>query len=237
MSEAPQNTPVPAFADAAERERINAAHAQNGVILIDPKATYIDAEVRIGAGTVIYPGNVLEGRTVIGANCTLLPNNRLRNTIVGDGARFESVVADEARVGAGTTVGPFAFLRPGAVLGARCRVGDFVEIKNSTVGDLTRISHLTYVGDSDLGEDINLGCGVVFVNYDGKRKYRTSVGDRAFIGCNVNLIAPVRVGSDAYVAAGSTVTDDVPDATLCIARERQVIKEGWVEERKRAEKL
>jgi len=222
---------IPAFAEAETRKRINASHAQNGVVLIDPNATYIDANVRIGAGTVIYPGNVLEGDTVIGANCTLLPNNRLRDTVLADGVRFESVVADQAQVGEGTTVGPFAFLRPGTKLGAGCRVGDFVEIKNSTVGDLTRISHLTYVGDSDLGEDINLGCGVVFVNYDGKCKHRTHVGDRAFVGCNVNLVSPVRVGKDAYVAAGSTVTEDVPDAALCIARERQVIKEGWVEAR------
>jgi len=228
---------IPAFADPEARDRINAIHAQNGVVIIDPKATYIDADVRIGPGTVIYPGNVLEGRTVIGANCTLLPNNRLRDTELADGVRLESVVADQAEIGAETTVGPFAFLRPGTKLGARCRVGDFVEIKNSTIGDLTRISHLTYVGDSDLGEDINLGCGVVFVNYDGKRKHRTRVGDRAFIGCNVNLVSPVEVGKDAYVAAGSTVTENVPAASLCIARQRQVIKEGWVEERKNAGKL
>jgi len=228
---------IPAFADADTRDRINETHAKNGVILIDPKATYIDADVCIGGGTVIYPGNVLEGDTTIGANCTLLPNNRLRDTTVADGVRLESVVAIETEIGAETTVGPFAFLRPGTKLGARCRVGDFVEIKNSTVGDLTRISHLTYVGDSDLGEDVNLGCGVVFVNYDGKHKYRTHVGDRAFVGCNVNLVSPVQVGKDAYVAAGSTVTEDVPDASLCIARQRQVVKEGWVEERKRAGKL
>jgi len=237
MHETPTNAPLPAFADPAERERINAAHAQNGVVLIDPKATYIGAQVRIGPGTVLYPGNVLEGQTTVGANCTLLPNNRLRDTRVADGVTLESVVAVGAEVGAGTSVGPFAFLRAGAKVGAGCRIGDFVEIKNSTVGDLTRISHLTYVGDADLGEDINLGCGVVFVNYDGKHKHRARVDDRAFIGCNVNLISPVRVGKDAYVAAGSTVTDNVPDASLCIARERQVVKEGWVQERKKEGKL
>ena len=237
MSEAPKANPLPAFADAQERARINAAHARNGVVLIDPQATYIDAGVRIGAGTVIYPGNVLEGRTAVGAGCTLLPNNRLHDTTVGDGATLESVVAIEAEVGEGTTVGPFAYLRHGCKVGARCRIGDFVEIKNSTVGDETRISHLTYVGDSDLGRDINLGCGVVFVNYDGKKKYRSRVEDHAFIGCNVNLVSPVRVGREAYVAAGSTVTEDVPDAALCIARARQAVKPGWVEARKKAGKL
>jgi len=237
MSEAPKTERIPAFADADMRERINAAHIQSGVILIDPHATYIDAEVRIGARTVVYPGNVLEGDTKIGEGCTLLPNNRLRDTIVSDGAALESTVAIEAEIGAHTTVGPFAFLRQGTRIGANCRVGDFVEIKNSTVGDLTRISHLTYVGDSDLGEDINLGCGVVFVNYDGKHKHRSHVGDRAFIGCNVNLVSPVTIGQDAYVAAGSTVTEDVSEASLCIARERQVVKEGWVEKRRKAGKL
>lgn len=227
----------PAFADAEQRLRINAVHQRNGVVLIDPQATYIDEQVRIGSGTCIYPGNVLEGETVIGECCTLMPNNRLRNTVVADGVTMESVVALEAQVGKGTTVGPFAYLRPGTRVGAHCRIGDFVEVKNSTIGDKTKVSHLTYVGDSDLGEDINLGCGVVFVNYDGKKKARTQVEDHAFIGCNVNLVAPVHVGKDAYVAAGSTVTQDVPDAALCIARERQVVKEGWVEARRKQGKL
>ncbi len=237
MSNSPQTASLPAFANPEERARINAAHQQNGVCLIDPQATYIDADVSIGAGTVIYPGNVLEGSTAIGAGCTLLPNNRLRDTLVGDGATLESTVATEAAIGAQTAVGPFAYLRPGSKIGAHCRIGDFVEIKNSTIGDQTKVSHLTYVGDSDLGEDINLGCGVVFVNYDGKQKHRSRVDDRAFIGCNVNLVSPVHVGKEAYVAAGSTVTEDVPDASLCIARQRQTVKEGWVDARRKEGKL
>ena len=140
-------------------------------------------------------------------------------------------------VGAGTTVGPNAYLRPGTRVGAHCRIGDFVEIKNSTIGDGTKVSHLTYVGDADLGEGINLGCGVVFSNYDGKSKYRCTVGDRAFIGCNVNLVAPVTVGEDAYVAAGSTVTKDVPAGALAIARSRQANLAGWVAARKAEGKL
>ena len=226
MSHEKESAALPAFADARARERINAGHIARGVILIDPQATYIDAEVRIGAGTVIYPGNVLEGRTVIGAGCTLLPGNRLRDASLADGVTVEQSVLTEASVGEGATVGPFAFLRPGSAIGAHCRIGDFVEVKNSAIGDRTKVSHLTYVGDSDLGEDINLGCGVVFVNYDGKKKHRTRVDDHAFIGCNVNLISPVRVGRAAYVAAGSTVTVDVPRNALLIARSRETIKEG-----------
>ncbi len=237
MSHESKPVVIPDYADPAARARINAQHAAAGVVIVDPQATYIAGSVRIGAGTVIYPGNVIDGETTIGAGCTLLPGNRLQDANLADGVTMEQSVALEAAVGEGTTVGPFAYLRPGTAVGAHCRIGDFVEIKNSTVGDLTRISHLTYVGDSDLGEDINLGCGVVFVNYDGKKKYRSKIGDRAFIGCNVNLVSPVKVGEEAYVAAGSTVTEDVPDGALCIARERQVVKTGWVAARKREGKL
>ena len=141
------------------------------------------------------------------------------------------------RVGARTTVGPFAYLRPDAEVGEHCRIGDFVEIKNSRIGDGTKVSHLTYVGDSDLGKDINLGCGVVFVNYDGKTKSRSRVDDHAFIGCNCNLIAPVHIGENAYLAAGSTVVEDVPADALFVARSRGVVKEDWVKRRKEQGKL
>ena len=134
-------------------------------------------------------------------------------------------------VGCDTTIGPNAYLRPGTVVGDNCRVGDFVEIKNSTIGSGTKISHLTYVGDATLGERINLGCGVVFVNYDGKNKQRVSVGDDSFIGCNVNLVAPLNIGKRVYIAAGSTVTKDIEDGALCIARERETVKPGWVWDR------
>ncbi|MDR3050474.1 MAG: UDP-N-acetylglucosamine pyrophosphorylase [Oscillospiraceae bacterium] len=219
------------------RQRINAAHMAAGVRLVDPAATYIDAQVRIAPGVTIYPGCMLEGNTRIAAGCTLLPNCRLRDTQVAEGVHMESTVALDAHIGPQTTVGPFAYLRPGSRIGAHCRVGDFVEIKNSVIGDGTKVSHLTYVGDSDLGRDINLGCGVVFVNYDGKAKHHSAVADGAFIGCNVNLISPVRVGKGAYVAAGSTVTEDVPDGALCVARQRQSVKEGWVAARKAQGKL
>ena len=221
----------------ALRARSCAALMEAGVVLIDPQATYVDVAVQVGEGTVIYPGNVLEGATRIGARCTLLPNNRMLDALVDDDVTLEASVLLEAQVGAHTTVGPYAYLRPGTRIGAHCRVGDFVEIKNSVIGEHTKVSHLTYVGDSDLGKDINLGCGVVFVNYDGKKKHRTKVGDHAFIGCNVNLVSPVEVGHDAYVAAGSTVTADVPPEALCVARGRQVVKEGWVAARRETGKL
>ena len=226
-----------AQASRAMRERINRRLMKAGVTMIDPDATYIDSDVQIGSGTRVYPGCVLEAGTVVGKNCKLLPNSRIHGAKIGDHVTVESSVILEAEVESDTTVGPYAYLRPGTRVGSGCRVGDFVEIKNSSIGDGTKVSHLTYVGDSDLGRDINLGCGVVFVNYDGKVKRRSTVGDHAFIGCNVNLVAPVNIGREAYVAAGSTVTRDVPEGALCVARERETIKEGWVEARREQGKL
>jgi len=219
------------------RDTIVRRHVQNGVIVLDPERTVIEADVRIGAGTVLYAGNTLQGGTVIGRNCTLYPNNRMESAVLGDGVTAESSVLLRCRVGARTTVGPFAYLRPDASVGEGCRIGDFVEIKNSAIGDGTKVSHLTYVGDSDLGKGINLGCGVVFVNYDGKVKSRSVVEDDAFIGCNCNLIAPVHIGKSAYLAAGSTVVEDVPEDALFVARSRGVVKEDWVKRRKEQGKL
>jgi bifunctional UDP-N-acetylglucosamine pyrophosphorylase / glucosamine-1-phosphate N-acetyltransferase len=212
-------------------------HIANGVIVLDPERTVIEADVRIGSGTMIYGGNTLQGATVVGAGCTLYPNNRLDSAVLGDGVTAESSVLLHCSVGAHTTVGPFAYLRPDTAVGEGCRIGDYVEIKNSVIGDGTKVSHLTYVGDSDLGKHINLGCGVVFVNYDGKKKYRSTVEDEAFIGCNCNLVAPVRIGKNAYIAAGSTVDCDVPDNALFVARSRGVVKEDWVKRRKEQGKL
>jgi bifunctional N-acetylglucosamine-1-phosphate-uridyltransferase/glucosamine-1-phosphate-acetyltransferase GlmU-like protein len=219
------------------RGRVVKKHMQAGVIVLEPERTVIEADVEIGAGTVIHPCNTLQGQTKIGAGCTLYPGSRMSDAVIGDDTIVEHSVLLQCSVGSHTTVGPFAYLRPQAAVGDRCRVGDFVEIKNSTIGDGTKISHLTYVGDGDLGRHINLGCGVVFSNYDGKQKHRTVVEDNAFIGCNVNLIPPVRVGRDAYVAAGSTVDRDVPEDALFISRPQGVVKEGWVTRRKEKGKL
>ena len=202
-------------------------HMENGVEFFTSHGIVIDPQVTIGKGTQILPGTILKGNTVIGENCVIGPNSMLTDCTVGDGVVFnasqgaESVVEDEAKIG------PFTQLRPNSHIGRKVKIGDFVEVKNSTVGEGTSIAHLTYIGDSDVGRHVNFGCGVVTVNYDGASKNRTTIGDYAFIGCNTNLIAPVKVGNGAYTAAGSTVTKDVPDGDLAIARARQENKEGW----------
>ena len=216
-----------AQAEAAMRDRLNRRWMLEGVTLVDPARTLISADAVIGQDTVIYPDNVIEGKTVIGSGCILYPGSRITDSRIGNGVTVQASVLDHAQVGEGTTVGPFAYLRPGTQVGSGCRIGDFVEVKNSVIGDGTKVSHLTYVGDADLGQNINVGCGVVFVNYDGTYKYRSVVEDGAFIGCNTNLVAPVHVGQGAYTAAGSTITQDVPPQSLAIARARQVNKEGW----------
>ena len=216
-----------------ERARLerNLAYKEKGVTFIDARTAYIDEGVRIGAGTVIYPCVVIEGDVEIGENCVIGQNSRIKDSVIGSGTSVQSSVVLDSTIGKDTSVGPFAYLRPGSQVGNGCKVGDFVEIKNSKLGDGAKAAHLTYVGDSDVGERVNLGCGVVFVNYDGSRKYRSVVEDGAFIGCNVNLVSPVHVGKDAYVAAGSTITSDVPDGALYVERARGRSLEGWVEKR------
>lgn len=203
-------------------------HAAAGVEFEDEFSAYIDESVKIGRGTVIGPCVTLKGNTVIGENCFVGQNTVITDSAIGDGVEIRSSVITESTVGDGTSVGPFAYMRPDSHVGRNCKVGDFVEVKNSTVGDGTKASHLTYIGDCDIGRNVNLGCGVVFVNYDGHAKYRSTVEDNSFIGCNSNLVSPVKVGEGAYVAAGSTVTDNVDDDALYIARARGVKKEGWV---------
>lgn len=215
----------------ARRIERNLEYLDAGVVFIDLKAVYIDEGVRIGKGTVIYPCVVLEGDVEIGENCTIGQNTRIKDSIIGNGTSIQSSVILESKVGNETSVGPFAYLRPNSEVGSHCKVGDFVEIKNSRLDDGAKAAHLTYVGDSDVGKKVNLGCGVVFVNYDGSKKYRSVVEDGAFIGCNVNLVSPVHVGKDAYIAAGSTITNDVEDGALYVARSKGKSIEGWVEKR------
>ena len=178
------------------RKLCNEKHMKNGVTIIDPNVTYIDDTVKIGEGTIIYPGNILEGQTEIGKNCVLGPNNRITDSIILDEADVTNSVIIESKVGSKTHVGPFAYLRPNSNVGNNARIGDFVELKNSNIGDGTKVSHLTYVGDSDVGSEVNFGCGTVTVNYDGKNKNRTTIGNKVFIGCNTNLIAPVKLAPD-----------------------------------------
>lgn len=209
---------------------INLKHMENGVDFIDINQAYIDETVKIGKGTVIYPCVVLKGETVIGENCLIGQNTRIEDSTIGNGTDIQSSVILESTVGEETHVGPFAYMRPNSHVGSHCKVGDFVEVKNSTLGDGAKSSHLTYIGDSDVGKDVNLGCGVVFVNYNGHSKSRCVVEDGAFVGCNSNLVAPVKVGAKAYIAAGSTVTKDVPAGALRISRVReQKDIEGYVE--------
>ena len=209
------------------KRRINDLHMMNGVTMIDPDSVWISHDVTIGADTVIYPGVILEN-THIGANCVIGPNTRIIGSDISDSVKIDSSVIIDSTIGESTQVGPFAYMRPNSRVGVHCKVGDFVEVKNSTIGDFTKASHLTYIGDSDVGNHINFGCGTVTVNYDGKKKFRTVIEDNAFIGCNTNLIAPVTVKEGSYIAAGSTITETVPEKALSIARARQVNKEGWV---------
>jgi len=209
------------------RARINGRHMVNGVRMIDPASVFIDDGVKISRGVVIYPGVILEGSCEIAEGAIIGPNSHMKNTIVGANANIRQSVTNDAKIGAGTDVGPFAYLRPGAVIGENCRVGNFVEVKNATLGKETKMAHLAYIGDADVGENVNYGCGAITANYDGEKKHRTIIGDNAFIGSNVNLIAPVEIGKDVVVAAGSTITDDLPPCSLGIARERQCVKLNW----------
>ncbi|KTR62127.1 glucosamine-1-phosphate N-acetyltransferase [Exiguobacterium indicum] len=216
-----------AQAETSMRKRTNEYWMRQGVSFVDPSSTYIGPDVTIGSDTVLYPGTQLLGHTVIGSECTIGPNSDIRNSEVADGAVVRQSVVTDSKIGPAAQVGPFAHLRQQAVLGANTRVGNFVEIKKSTFGEGSKSAHLSYVGDATIGENVNLGCGSITVNYDGKNKFQTIIEDDAFIGCNVNLIAPVTVGKNALVAAGSTVTDDVPENGLAIARERQTTKPDY----------
>ncbi len=209
------------------KKRINEYHMVNGVTIEDPDNTYIGKDVVIKPDTVILPGTVIEGKTEIGTDCIIGPNSRITNSIIKDCVTVQASVLLSAEVDNYTTIGPFAYLRPNSKIGEHVKIGDFVEIKNSTIDDGTKVSHLTYVGDSDVGKNVNFGCGTVTVNYDGKNKFRTTIGDNAFIGCNTNLIAPVTVKENAFTAAGSTITFDVPEGSLSIARAKQVNKPDW----------
>ena len=212
----------------SKRLKIIESHEKNGVMFEDEFTAYIDESVTIGEGTLICPCVTISGDTVIGRNCVIGQNSVIRDSDISDNVQIQSSVITESSVGSGTKVGPFAYMRPESHVGKDCKVGDFVEIKNSTLGDGSKASHLTYIGDSDVGAGVNLGCGVVFVNYDGTKKYRSKVEDNAFIGCNSNLVSPVRVGEGAYIAAGSTVTEDVKGDSLYIARTKGTEKLGWV---------
>ena len=209
---------------------------EQGVRVMDPNSCYIGPRVRVGEGTVLLPGTILRGETVIGRNCEIGPNAMIRDCTVGTGVTVNASQLNESTVEDWVKIGPFAYIRPNCHVGENVKVGDFVELKNSSIGAGTKISHLTYVGDSDVGRRVNFGCGTVTVNYDGAQKFRTTIGDDAFIGCNTNLVAPVKVGDGAYTAAGSTITDEVPADSLAIARARQTVKKQWAAKRRARKK-
>lgn len=220
-----------AQATAIIRESINTSHMREGVTLTDPATTYIEPGVTIGADTIIYPNTHLQKQTQIGSGCTIGPNSRIVDSLVGDGTSIDSSIVLESTLGKNCIVGPFAYLRPATKLADRVKVGDFVELKKSTIGEGSKVPHLTYVGDATVGSGVNIGAGTITCNYDGFNKFPTVIQDNAFIGSNTNLVAPVEVGKGAVIAAGSTLTADVPEGALGVARGRQRNVPGWTKKR------
>jgi bifunctional UDP-N-acetylglucosamine pyrophosphorylase/glucosamine-1-phosphate N-acetyltransferase len=213
------------------QQRIHRAHQRAGVTIVDPASTLIHATVAIGEDTTIEPSTFLRGRTRIGARCTVGPLSTLIDSVLGDGVTVRHSYLDAATAADGVAIGPFTYLRPDAVLHENAKAGTFVEIKNSNVGAGSKVPHLSYVGDTDIGEGSNLGAGTITANYDGRRKHRTTIGSRVKISVDTSLVAPVTVGDDAYTAAGSVITDDVPPGALGVARQRQKNIEGYADRR------
>jgi bifunctional UDP-N-acetylglucosamine pyrophosphorylase/glucosamine-1-phosphate N-acetyltransferase len=194
---------------------------------------FISPETKIGADTVIYPNVVIEGRTDIGSGCVIFPNTRVMDSIIEDCATIkDSSVIEASTVRTGASVGPFAHIRPASVIGAAAKIGNFVEVKKSVIGDGTKASHLTYLGDAEIGDNVNIGAGTITCNYDGQFKYKTVIEEGSFIGSDSQLVAPVRVGKGAYVGSGTTVTRDVPPQALALSRSPQINIEGWALRRK-----
>ncbi len=212
----------------SERIEIINQLIESGVQIPCPDGVIIEKNVRIGEGTVIMPNTVLLGEVEIGADCVIGPNSYIVDSVIGNNTKLNNTQSYNSKIGSGVTAGPFVHIRPNCDIADNVHIGNFVEVKNSTVDEGSKLPHLLYVGDSDVGKDVNFGCGCVTVNYDGRNKSRTTVKDGAFIGCNTNLVAPVTVGENAFTAAGSTITEDVPDNALAVARNRQVVKKDWV---------
>lgn len=207
-------------------------HLKNGVSIPFTEGVVICPDVEIAPDTVILQGTILKGNTKIASDCEIGPYSMIEDCEVGKGTLVQNSYCYQSKIGANAEIGPFVRIRPNCVVGDNTRVGNFVELKNSNIGNETKVSHLTYIGDSDVGEDVNFGCGCATVNFDGRNKHRSTIGDGAFIGCGTNIVSPVNIGKDGYVAAGSTIVEDVPDSALAIARNRQTNKEGWVEKKR-----
>lgn len=222
-----------AAAEKVLRMRKNIALMQNGVTLIDPDTTYIDYDVEIGPDTTIYPFTLLQGDVTIGADCEIGPSTTLKNTSVGENTTITRSVVIDSNIGSGCSVGPFAYLRPGTVLRQDVKIGDFVEVKKSDIDDGSKVPHLSYIGDSTIGKNVNVGAGTITCNYDGKNKWPTVIEDGAFIGSNTNLVAPVKVGKNSVIGAGSTITKDIPQNSLAIARQKQKNILDWKKKNKK----
>lgn len=219
-------------ADAALRMRVLKELMAAGVSILDPANTYVDQGVRVGRDTVILPFTFLQGDTEIGSHCVIGPGSKIRDCVIGDYSEIQYSVLLESKVGSHTVIGPYAYIRPATVLGDSVKVGDFVEIKKSIIGNGSKVPHLSYVGDATIGEKVNIGAGTITCNYDGKNKYQTVIENAAFIGSNTNLVAPVTVGEGAVIAAGSTITKDVPAQALGVARERQTNLANWAKKKR-----
>ena len=203
---------------------------ENGVEMMDAAAVYPGDEVTVGEGTLLLPGVILRGKTTVGKGCTIGPNVMLTDCTVGSNVTINSSQCEDSRIEEGCEIGPYTHIRPHCVVGKDSKLGAFVQIKNANLGEGTKMAHLTYVGDSDVGDNCNFGCGSITSNYDGFKKHRTTIGSNVFVGCNTNFIPPVSVGDGAFIAAAATVTEDVPADALVIGRSRQLVKEGWAAE-------
>jgi bifunctional UDP-N-acetylglucosamine pyrophosphorylase/glucosamine-1-phosphate N-acetyltransferase len=216
-----------AEAEKILKRRINENHMRNGVSIIDPDHTYIHPGVKIEQDVVIHPGSIIKGDSIIEANAEIGPHSEITNCYIGEETTVKQSVATDSKIGNRVNIGPYAHIRPESVISNKAKIGNFVEVKKTKLGEGSKISHLSYMGDADVGNNVNVGCGTITVNYDGKNKYLTTIEDDAFIGCNSNLIAPVTVGQGSYIAAGSTITKNVPEDALAVARARQSNKEGY----------
>ena len=209
------------------RDRKNRELMEEGVILIDPETTYVEESVKVGRDTVLYPGVVLQGKTVIGENCEIIGNSRIIDSVLGNNIRVESSVIEESILEDGVTMGPFAHIRPKSLLKEKVHIGNFVEVKKSTLEKGVKAGHLTYLGDAQVGENTNIGAGTITCNYDGVNKSKTVIGKDAFIGSDSMLVAPVNIGEKALIGAGSVITKGVPSNSLAVSRSKQIIKTDW----------
>lgn len=218
------------------RSRVLLNLMRSGVTVVDPQSTFVDRGVQIGRDTIIYPFTFIEGKASIGEDCTIGPGTRLVNSVVGNGVSIQNSIVLESDIGDRCSIGPFAYLRPETRLGEEVKVGDFVEIKKSDIGNGSKVPHLAYVGDATLGRKVNIGAGTITCNYDGQKKWPTHIADRAFIGSNTNLVAPVKIGEGAVTGAGSTITRDVPDGALGVERANQALVLDWENRKKKKDK-